>query len=777
MKERVIFILLIGFIGGIKASAFSGGKGTSASPYQISSAEEFKEISDNSTAYYVLTSDIADLTPLDITFKGHLDGQGHSVYFNISETLGSNDTGYIAGIFSECVGAEISNLIVNGAIDIKGHYTCGYVKERAWVSNSWTGYTWYVYWYLKEVKIGGICSTAQASTFENCCVKANLKWNPESYKKINSSSEDIYELLSTDSAIGSIAASALDCVFRSCSGHGLIYSHFYNAMYPQYANIQTTWATKTNHSGGLVGYAENCQLTDCYFSGIIEDSEPSYLLGELPSLGGIIGYSQNTTIKNSYFSGTSNFKTYTDDDSRGLIAGRGYLNASQCFSSESDYYTPLFGTDSGTFSKCYSVGYSGSRPNQGQTVDTSLLSMQSWYAQNMPDWDFVNVWYLPSEANSLPLHSKEPEIEYSGEKIYGGSVTLTSQNNNKVLTIETDDPESVEIDNNQVLFKRSGEISVTVNQDAFGEFRKVSKQMIFKVSKQNLKISVNPSQSVYGEDIPEFELICDGFVFNDNIESLDTKLTVLCDATSKHNVGQYPVIVKGAKSDNYNISYTNGIHSIIARTLVAKPRDCSRKYGANNPNFYVEYDGFVNGDNENVVSIQPTTQTSANKLSDVGSYKILCSGGTVSPNYVFEYGVGNLDVEKTNLYVGVRDVTRKVGEPNPKFELTFDSFKNDDDKYSLDEWPVANTEATLMSPVGLYEIYLTGGSDRNYEYKLTSGTLTVIEDSGIENVTMDENPDIKVYTISGVYVGDLISNLPSGIYIVKRGNRVEKVVL
>lgn len=786
LRMKKFVMLLFSLICITESFAFSGGIGTSTSPYQISSVEEFKKIPDNSTAYYVLTNDIADMTPLDITFKGHIDGQGHKVYLNITKTLKNydytfNNVSYIAGIFRKCVGAEISNLTVNGTIDITGHYSCGGQKDYNVVENPWTYYRWCVYHYLKTVKIGGICSTAQATTFKSCCINVNLKWDPKSEKEYSdylAGREYTYELLSSDSAIGGIVASAVDCIFESCSGHGQIYSHFFNALYSQYSNLGTlTWSTEMNHAGGLIGYAENCQIKNCFFTGIVENSEPNRILGYLPSIGGIIGYSQNSTINNSYFSGTPNFTSYTNDDSRGLIVGRGYIKADQCFSSVGDYYKPLFGTNSGLFSNCYSVYPNASRQNQEQEVDINMLSMQSWYTQNLPDWDFDNVWYLPATTNALPLHSIEPKIEFSGEIIYGGTLKISSQNINKTLTIKSTDPSSLDINNNDIVFKRAGEITFTINQDAFGEFRKVSKQLTYNVSKRDLKISANTSQSVYGEEIPEFKLSYDGFIFDDNEDSLETKPITLCDATNKHNIGQYQIIVHGAYSPNYNISYTGSTHSIIARTLIAKARDCNRKYGANNPNFEIEYDGFVNGDNENIISVQPMAQTTANKLSDAGTYKILCSGGTVSPNYVFDYGIGNMVIEKANLYISVNDITRNIGEPNPKFELVFDGFRNEDDKYSLDEWPIATTDATLTSPVGFYKIDLTGGYDNNYEYILSSGTLTIVDDSGVEDIVADENTNVKIYTLSGVYVGDSVRDLSHGIYIVKRGNQIEKIIV
>ena len=48
--------------------------------------------------------------------------------------------------------------------------------------------------------------------------------------------------------------------------------------------------------------------------------------------------------------------------------------------------------------------------------------------------------------------------------------------------------------------------------------------------------------------------------------------------------------------------------------------------------------------------------------------------------------------------------------------LVVDGFKNDDDKFSLDEWPSAVCTADANSSAGQYPIELQGGSDHNYNY-------------------------------------------------------------
>lgn len=71
--------------------------------------------------------------------------------------------------------------------------------------------------------------------------------------------------------------------------------------------------------------------------------------------------------------------------------------------------------------------------------------------------------------------------------------------------------------------------------------------------------------------------------------------------------------------------------------------DAIRKTGEPNPVFSVVYDGFVNGDNENNLNLEPVVSTTANKSSPAGIYNLIVSGAS-SANYDFKYIYGKLTV-------------------------------------------------------------------------------------------------------------------------------------
>lgn len=112
---RYILIFVLFALSLTKAYGFSGGTGTEASPFLISTAEDMAGIPNNTTDYFALVNDITDCIPVEITFKGHLDGRNHTISINREYQLTNyayHKTDF--GLFNECVGAEIKNLKISG---------------------------------------------------------------------------------------------------------------------------------------------------------------------------------------------------------------------------------------------------------------------------------------------------------------------------------------------------------------------------------------------------------------------------------------------------------------------------------------------------------------------------------------------------------------------------------------------------------------------------------------------------------------------------------------
>ena len=84
-----------------------------------------------------------------------------------------------------------------------------------------------------------------------------------------------------------------------------------------------------------------------------------------------------------------------------------------------------------------------------------------------------------------------------------------------------------------------------------------------------------------------------------------------------------------------------------------------------------------------------------------------------------------LTVNKAVLTATADNKTRKKGEANPTFTITYSGWVGTDNADVLDTKPITECSATAASPVGDYDITVKGGSDNNYDFTYVSGKLTI----------------------------------------------------
>ncbi|MBX2966255.1 MAG: gliding motility-associated C-terminal domain-containing protein [Cyclobacteriaceae bacterium] len=176
---------------------------------------------------------------------------------------------------------------------------------------------------------------------------------------------------------------------------------------------------------------------------------------------------------------------------------------------------------------------------------------------------------------------------------------------------------------------------------------------------------------------------------------------------------------------NYNtVNGTTVVLEVTKATLTATANNQSRAYGAANPPFTISYTGFVNGDTPSVIDVAPSAGSTATTTSSAGTYPITISGGSDN-NYTFTYVDGTLTVNKAVLTATANNQSRVYGAANPVFTISYTGFVNGEDASVIDSAPVATTAATVTSNVGTYPITVSGGSDNNYSFTYSAGTLTV----------------------------------------------------
>lgn len=301
------------------------------------------------------------------------------------------------------------------------------------------------------------------------------------------------------------------------------------------------------------------------------------------------------------------------------------------------------------------------------------------------------------------------------------------------------------------------------------------------INKATLKVYATDASRSYGDANPDFTTNIIGYKGADDISVLDVLPTYSCVANSTSTTGSYPVVYSGGSDDNYLFDFatTVGNLTVTKAPLAVSVQNATKEYGSLNPQFVINYSGFKNNETASVLSSVPSASTTALTMSNVGSYAINVSGGT-SANYSFGYTGGKLDITKAALNITAKNDTIKFGEAIPQFKLLYSGFKNGENESLLQNLPSIQCVATDKSPIGSYDIVLQGGSDKNYDYKLTNGILVIQENTGIneariQNVVLYPIPAKEIlYIKSGAPISKVeIYSLQGQVLQIAKGESIQ----
>lgn len=233
----------------------------------------------------------------------------------------------------------------------------------------------------------------------------------------------------------------------------------------------------------------------------------------------------------------------------------------------------------------------------------------------------------------------------------------------------------------------------------------------------------------------------------------------------------------GEETFTTNVVYR---YTVKPAKLTAKVNNASREYGEENPQFSISYSGFISGENESVLTTQPTVSTTATKTSNVGDYPITISGG-IAKNYEIVYEPGVLTVTKAALSAKVNDATKVYGSANPAFTIEYYGLKNGETAPAWTTSPTFATEASRNSGVGKYEVKAVNGVAKNYDLgEIAAGSLSVtpapliIKASDAVRQYYSDEPTFS-YTCNGFVNGDDESALTNKPYLSTSATRTSNV--
>ncbi len=347
MVKLLLISALIICNSSLFAGNYSGGSGTSGSPYQIETLADLIELSTTSAdwasgKYFIQTADIdatttstmnsgAGFSPIgnvSIWFSGNYDGQNHTISYLY---INRNTTEFV-GLFGFTFGSAISNLGLQSINIIGKHYVgglAGYINDSNISDCYFTGTI------SGNQHVGGLAGVNNNSTINNCYITA---------------------IISGDMFIG-----------------GLVGTNF------NFSSINNSYTTGSisglQGMGGFVGYnIDNASINNCYSTANVICTS-----GSFDNVGGFCACSyDNSTISNCYSVGNVVNGGATDN---GFIGFNDATATNNYFNSETS------GQTSGI----------GATP-----LTTAEMKTQSTFTTNLSDWDFgndENDWVMSSNIS------------------------------------------------------------------------------------------------------------------------------------------------------------------------------------------------------------------------------------------------------------------------------------------------------------------------------------------------------------------------------------------
>ena len=168
-----------------------------------------------------------------------------------------------------------------------------------------------------------------------------------------------------------------------------------------------------------------------------------------------------------------------------------------------------------------------------------------------------------------------------------------------------------------------------------------TKFYVNRTGTQGPVLRANDYTREYGEPNPVFDYTIES-------GSISGAPQLTCEATETSPVGMYPIKMSRGSMAEDNADFFYGTLTVTKAPLTIMAKSFARVVGYPNPSLEVTYDGFKNGETEDVLTHKPTITTTATQESQPGTYDINDSDAEAQ-NYTINYVNGTLTVVEKKL--------------------------------------------------------------------------------------------------------------------------------
>ncbi len=252
------------------------------------------------------------------------------------------------------------------------------------------------------------------------------------------------------------------------------------------------------------------------------------------------------------------------------------------------------------------------------------------------------------------------------------------------------------------------------------------------VAKATLTVNADTLTKIYGAADPTLTFSYSGWVNSEDESVLTTPPTAgtTVDLTTPVGVYTGAITVSGGVDENYAFTYVAADFTVTKAMLFVTADPQTKVFGDPNPELTLGYSGWVNSENESVLTTLPTASTIVDDATPVGVYSgaITVAGG-IANNYDFTYVAGDFTVTRPTLIVTANAQTKVYGQVNPELTFTYSGWQNGDDESVLTTKPTASTTVTDTTSVGTYSITVSGGVAENYDFTYNPANFIVTKDT------------------------------------------------
>ena len=171
---------------------------------------------------------------------------------------------------------------------------------------------------------------------------------------------------------------------------------------------------------------------------------------------------------------------------------------------------------------------------------------------------------------------------------------------------------------------------------------------------QPIDITVKAATREYGDANPAFSYTSTGAALLGEVAYVTT-------ANAGSPAGDYAVDIDATAITNSWVTLHSGTLTVTKAKLTVGVTDVAITQGEALPAFTLTYSGFKNGEDETVLTTQPTVTTDATSSSPAGDY-VLTPGGGEAANYDFEYTNGKLTIKAAEPVTPPTPVTQDISK-------------------------------------------------------------------------------------------------------------------